>query len=103
MCIGPELLEIEGLFYKIVIESNETTTIYCKDKKLVVDALESYELSISENYVIIEEQNMYELLNMDGELIGCGSYSCLVLMAKVEGIINYLIILIVQERDYVEF
>jgi len=38
---------------------------------------------------------MYELLNFDGELIGSGSYSSLVLMAKVEGIINYLIMPIV--------
>lgn len=54
MQIGPELLELEDLFTKIVVKPCETY-IVCKKPHAVQYAIEKYEVGSSQNYIILTE------------------------------------------------
>lgn len=54
MKIGPELLDIEDMFTKIVIRPLETY-IVCKKPHEVREELENYEVGRSQDYIILTE------------------------------------------------
>lgn len=54
MKIGPELLDIDDMFTKIVIRPLKTY-IVCKKPHEVREVLENYEVGTSQDYIILTE------------------------------------------------